>query len=347
MPHSTKSHTVRAEYDAVTRPGGVGLLDRSQRAVLRLTGTDRRSFLQGMVSNDVAALAPGQGCHAAFLDTTGHILADLEIHARPDALLVETDPRCLARLAETLDKFLIMEDVEITDVSSEWAILSVQGGGARDAISQLLSAPLPELPPRGNVSVSLSDGTPGFVVHVPHGPASSLDLWLPSASRATASESLSAVGVALLSDEAAEILRVEAGLPAWGAELDESILLPEAEMTDAVSYTKGCYVGQEIIARLRVRGHTNRALRGFLLGPDAPVPHPGDTLHVPEDGPDAGREVGRITSAVASPKFEGRALCLAYVRKEHLDSGSALDIQIRQPDGTVFSFPGKVLTRPF
>lgn len=318
LPAHYQKHGARAEYDAVQQPGGRGLVDRSWRAVLRLTGPDRQTFLQGMVSNDVAALAPGQSCRAAFLDTTGHILADLHVHARPDALLIETDPRCLPALAGTLDKYLIMEEVEIADVSDDWALLSL-----------LCASPPP----------TVMDGGPGFV--------SGNDLWLPVKAAPAAWEHLINSGSTPVGEAAAEILRVEAGEPAWGRELDASVLLPEADLPDAVSYTKGCYIGQEIIARLRARGQANRGLRGVLFGYDAPVPPPGSTLHVPEEGPEPGREIGRITSAVASPLFQGRALALAYVRKEYFDAGTPVDVQIAQPGGTVFSFAGTVLTRPF
>ncbi|MDQ2687695.1 MAG: hypothetical protein M3Y28_07505 [Armatimonadota bacterium] len=316
LPAQYQHHGARAEYDAAHQAGRLGIIDRSWRAVLQLTGTDRQAFLQGMVSNDVAALAPGQSCRAAFLDTTGHILAELRVHARPEALLVETDPRCLPTLAKTLDKFLIMEDVEITDVSDDWVILSTVG------------TPL-EVP----------DDMEGFVA--------GRDLWLPAESAPAAWERLVTDGATPIGEEAAEILRIEAGAPAWGHELNASVLLPEADLPDAVSYTKGCYVGQEIVARMRARGHANRALRGVLFGPDAPTPHPGSTLHAPEDGPEPGREIGRITSAVASPLFGGRPLALAYVRKEYFGNNTPLDVQIAQPDGTVFSFAGTVLTRPF
>lgn len=302
-------------YDAVQEPGGVAVWDRSPRGLLELRGTDRVSFLQGMVSNDVAALAPGAACHAALLDVTGHILADLHVHAFPDALVVETDPACLTTLRETLDKFLIMEDVTLADVSDLWTIFSVLGEGA---------SRLTELPgERRPLAVPLA---PGF------------DLWLrPDTPR---------LALASLSEETAEALRIEAGIPAWGRELTPAVLLPETGMDDAVSYTKGCYVGQEIVARLHARGHANRALRQILLSEAAPVPPPGATVHVPEDGPEPGREIGRITSAVASPKHGGRSLALAYVRREYWDAGTLVSVQIEQPGGLMFAYGGMVAVVP-
>ncbi len=298
------------------------IYDRSPRGILELTGADRASFLQGMVSNDVVGLAAGSTRHACLLDTTGHILADMHIHARPDMLVVETDPACLEVLSATLNKFLIMEDVQIADVSNSYAVISVLFGVDASAEMPVLKfwASSPSLPI-----------VPG------------IDFWVPVAEKDSAWNVLLHSGAAILSAEEAEELRVDAGIPKWGAELSPSILLPEAEMADAVSYTKGCYVGQEIVARLQARGHTNKALRQILLAEDAPVPPIGATLHVPEDGPEPGREIGAVTSAAASPSRGGQAIALGYVRKEYFAPGTAISVQITQPNGLVFSYPAEVL----
>jgi len=305
----------------------IAVYDRARRGLLELCGADRQTFLQGMISNDVLALAPGQSCHAALLDSTGHLQADLRVHAFPDFLLIETDAVCLPVLFDTLDKFLIMEDVQLADVTASWATLSVLGQEALE-----LLAHLPALP--GEARPCAYPLAPGF------------DLWLPAEMRADAWEMLLAAGSAPLDEDGWETLRVETCLPAWGKELTPSILLPEAGMEDAVSYTKGCYVGQEIVARLHARGHANRALRRLLLAEDAPVPPPGTTLHVPEDGPEPGREIGGITSAVASPQQGGRAVALGYVRKEYWSDGTPVSVQIAQPGGLMFSFGAVVQEIP-
>ena len=348
MPAEYAPHASRAEYDAVQRPGGAGVVDRSPRSVLRLTGPDRHAFLQGMVTNNILVLGPGQGCRAAFLDTTGHLLADLRVWNAPDALLIETDPQVSARLLQTLDMYLIMENVQVADVSSEWALLSVLGDAAYAVVSALVSPPfMPDTPVMTFHAVTFADGTHGFVAVTDPDDLAGLDLWLPAASAPAAWETLLSRGVVPVGTHAAETLRIEAGAAVWGRELTEAVLLPEADLPETVSYTKGCYIGQEIIARLRARGHANRALRGILLPPDAPVPRAGATLHAPEHGPEAGREIGRITSAAASPRFAGRALALGYVRREYSERGAAIAAHFPQPDGTVFTFPGTVLTRPF
>ena len=300
------------------------VLDRSPRSVLALTGDDREAFLQGMVSNDVVAIPEGETRHAALLDATGHILADLHVWTFPDTLFVETDPACLNTLFSTLTKFLIMEDVQIADVSNQWAVLSLYG--------EFGSWPLTNLPRQT-----------GRVLLTTFSILSGLDLWMPVADKAITFQALLDEGFALMTAEEAEALRIEAGIPKWGRELSPSVLLPEAEMLDAVSYTKGCYVGQEIVARLHARGHTNKALRRILLAEDAPVPPVGATFHVPEDGPEPGREVGSVTSAVGSPQRGGRAVALGYVRKEHFEPGTPVSVQIAQPNGLMFSYAAEVL----
>ena len=305
----------------------LSVYDRTPRGLLELRGVDRRGFLHGMVTNDVLALNPGLSCHAALLDSTGHLRADLRIHAFSDFLLLETDPECLSILSATLDKLLIMEDVRLADVTATWVTLSVLGLGA----SEFLAA-MPNLP--AEIRPFAYSFAPG------------LDLWLPWAERTRVWKVLRDAGADPLGEEAWETLRVEAGVPAWGRELTPAVLMPEAGMDDAVSYTKGCYVGQEIVARLHARGHANRALRHILLDEDAPVPPPGATVHVPEDGLEPGREIGRVTSTVASPKRGGRALALGYIRKEYWADGTRVAVQLLQPGGLVFSYGAVVQEIP-
>ena len=208
---------------------------------------------------------PATCCHAALLDSTGHILADLHVHAFPDALVVETDPACLPTLHETLDKFLIMEDVTLTDVSDQWAIFSVLGDGA---------APLTDLARReAPASVPLA---PGF------------DLWLPAAEASAAGEALTAAGAVPLDRRRRRSPARRGRHPRLGPRAFPVRPAARSRMEDAVSYTKGCYVGQEIVARLHARGHTNRALRQILLAEDAPVPPVGRDCPCPRRRPRAG-----------------------------------------------------------
>lgn len=297
------------------------VLDRSPRGLLVLSGFDREIFLQGMVSNDVVGIPEGETRHAALLDVTGHILADLHVWTWPDALLVETDPACLDVLLTTLSKLLIMEDVQIADHSDQYETVSVYGEAAGQIDLPIFTA---EVIP---TSLPIMPG---------------IDVWLPDG-KDDAWNALLALGAIPLTAEDADALRIDAGIPKWGAELSPSVLLPEAEMADAVSYTKGCYVGQEIVARLHARGHTNKALRRILLAEDAPVPPVGTGIYVPEDGSEPGREIGTVTSAAESPSRGGQSIALAYLRKEYFEPGTPISVQIAQPNGLMFAYAAEVL----
>ena len=326
-----------AEYDAATHPGGAGVADRSWRSVLRVRGRDRLTFLQGMVSQDLSSLTPGHGAHAALLDSTGHVLADLRLHVTEDAVLIDADPRCAAVALQLLDKYLIMEKAIVEDVTDRWTLLSVIGTGARDAIEKTSAATIAgDLPELSHVALSVGDGTALAVRHS-MGDIPAYDLWLPRDAAVTAWENLTATGAVPVGEQALEMLRVEAAIPAWGSELDPSVLLPETEMRDAVSYSKGCYVGQEIVARIHARGHTNKALRSVLFGEDA-RPAAGDLVY----DPTGEREIGRVTSAALSPRHDGCAIALAYVRKEHFEIGSA--VAVRSSHGELL--PGVVVAPP-
>lgn len=348
LPAEYAPGAAKAEYAAVCRPGGVGMIDRSSRAVLRLTGSDRQSFLQGMVSNDVAALAPGIGCRAAFLDTTGHVLALLGVHNTGDALLIETDQGAAPRFVQTLDTYLIMEDVQIHDVSREWVILALRGEGAWNALRALSAVPFPAvLSPLAGVELTLTGGVSALAIGAVPEDAPGADLWLPAEAAPGVWEALHRLGVVPVGDGAADVLRVEAGTGTWGREITEAVLLPELDAPEIVSYTKGCYVGQEIVARMRARGHANRLLRGVLLAPNAPVPPIGSIVHAPEGSSEPGREIGRLTSVVTSPRFRGRALALAFIRREYAEDATPVAVHIPQPGGLMFAFDAQVLTPPF
>jgi len=307
-----RSAAIAREYAAVAA-GPAGLLDRSWLAKLRLTGSDRLTFLQGMLTQDIAKMSPGDSRHAAMLDPSGHFVADVYVHALEESVFIETDARSLAKLYEILDRYLIMEDVTISDVSESWSIMSIQGPQADTVTAALLGeSSISELPIGSNFEIE-HDGAEGFAAVREHSIAGGIDIWLPAAEAGalwtTIAETITPVG-----ELAAEILRVEAGIPRWGTELLSSVLFLEAGLEDAVSYSKGCYIGQEIVARIHARGHTNRSIRGLLFEANAPVDP--DNRIFPADET-AEREIGKVTSVVESP-LTGGCLGLGYIRREHL-----------------------------
>jgi folate-binding protein YgfZ len=272
----------------------------SARARFVLTGPDRVRFLHGLLTNDIEALGPGGGCRAAMLTVKGKTLAELIVYADVDQLLLELDPEQRTRIREVLEKHMIMDEVELADVTDDAPELGVYGEDARAALSAALGAEVPALAPYHHATIAgvrISDAPelamPGF--HVFGRPK---------------------LDARAIDDAEWEVLRVEAGRPAWGRELDEDRLILEAGMDDAVSFTKGCYLGQEVVARATARGHINRKLVGLKLEGAAPVAA-GAKLS------GAGRDdAGHVTSPVVSPRLG--SIALGYVHRTLWDPGTRL-----------------------
>ena len=289
-------------------------VDRSDRGRLRLTGKDRQSFLQGMVSNDVGRLTPGQGCYAFLLDATGHVLADVRILCLENALLLDVEPGMVSFVAQTLDRYLIMEKVRITDVSEELRQYTLVGTEAPEFLARLGVSDAADWSEGANATLEIA-GETAIVAAVRLVPVPAFDLYLP------ASVAIESVwDVVLQSAETLESLRIEAGVPRFGVDMDSRVLAPETgQRLRAVNYRKGCYIGQEIVARIDARGHTNRSFTGFYLEPGEPLPAAETPVTVD------GREVGRITSSALSPTL-GVPLALGYLRHEHLEPGTRVTV---------------------
>jgi len=300
-------------YESATST--IAFFRRSGFALIEATGLDTVDFLQGMVTSDVKALAAEASQRAAMLDIKGHILADVILHRRDKSIFIETDHRTLNRVIETLNRYIIMEDVTLSDRTSDFASFSLFGPEADELIGS------PEI-------LSIIDGS-GWTVHRNPVELHRYDIWVPSGLGDRLYDYFVQSKIKEISDETYEVLRVEAGDAAWGSELTEAILLPEAEIPDIVSYTKGCYVGQEIIARLHSRGHTNRVLRQVLFPLTDDAISAGSLIYI--EGED--REVARVTSVVQSPKFNGAWLALAYVRISIADIETRQSDKIIEPDG--------------
>jgi folate-binding protein YgfZ len=280
--------TLAAEYRTLTE--SAGLVDRSERGRLALTGPEAKAFLHGQVTNDVESLVPGTGCYAAFLTHKGKMQGDLRILDTGEELLLDTERGALQALFNMIRRYKLGMDVELHKRTLETAQFSVIGPAARTA------APGDE--EHANALVEI-DGLPTRWVRTDVG----YDLICAAGH---AERVRAGLGVDAISEAAAEILRVESGRPRWGLELDENVIPQEAGINDrAVSFTKGCYVGQETVARLHYRGKPNRHLRGLRLGEPVAT---GTPLLLGE------REVGRVASSVISPRRG--PIALALVRRE-------------------------------
>ena len=266
-----------------------GLVDRSERGKLALTGTEAKAFLHGQVTNDIEGLEPGRGCYAAFLTHKGKMLGDLRVLDLGDELLLDTERVALQGLFNMIRRYKLGMDVELHKLTLEWRLLSLIGPETdRFGLEAEHANRRDEIAGQPVVLVRTDVGVDVFV------PAEGVE-----AVRA-------ALGVPEVSEDVAEIVRVERGRPRYGIELDESVIPQEAGLNErAVSFTKGCYVGQETVARLYYRGKPNRHLRGLRLS--APV-EPGALLRRGE------KEVGHVGTVVVSPTFG--PIALAIVRRE-------------------------------
>jgi folate-binding protein YgfZ len=285
----------------------VGLLDRSERGKIVITGGDRFSWLQGMITNDVRPLTEGApAISACVLDATGHLRADLRVVRREDNLLLDLPREKLDDVFRLLEGFVVMEDVEVVDQSDFLSIISAQGPGVTADFVRACACE-----------------DEAWIVPADHTGSGGFDFYVRSDRAVHLWQQLMAAGGRPVGEEAAETLRIEAGIPKFGLDMDEKTIPLEANLEAThISHEKGCYVGQEIIARIVARGHTNRALTGLLVESSV-LPRKGDLIY--PTGEDAEREVGWITSACHSPSLE-RTIAMGYVRHENRAPGTSLRI---------------------
>lgn len=305
--------SVDSEYRAAH--SAVGLHDASFRQFLQATGEDRVSFLHGMVTNDVKGLAENNTTYAALLTAKGAMVADARLWRRADDILVEVEPGLLSKVKGFLDSYLISEDVELRDASGDFAFLWLLGPKASAAAAPFAAgvaegqfSPADALA-SGALALRAEWPLSGICFLVPH--ASAQQAW-DALAAATAAQGGLPVGF-----EALEVLRVEAGVPRYGADMDDKTIPLEAGLTRALHYNKGCYIGQEVIARATYRGHMNRKLSAFLLG--AASPAPGTELR------SAGKRVGWLTTVLHS-YAAGQNVALGYVQTQHQAPGTSLEL---------------------
>lgn len=314
------SPTLAEQHRAVRE--GAGLRDRSDLGKAEVEGRDRASFLQGMLSNDVKALGPGQGCAAAFLDAQGKVMALLRVYAMADRLLLELPPRLTEKTLQLLDKYLISEKVSFESKDEAYAVLSLQGPRAQPLLEGLAGESL-QAAPHAHSEVALGGIKARVIQRSEFGAVPGFFLWVGSDDGAALTRALLEAGAVTVNDDAAEVLRVEGGEPVYGIDVDDTVLLPELRRDDLVSYTKGCYIGQELVARVKYRGHVNRALAGLRLEGDT-VPPPGTRVMA------EGKEIGRVTSSARSLAL-GVPIALGYLRREHLEPGAQVTVGSGDP----------------
>jgi folate-binding protein YgfZ len=322
-----------AEYRAVR--SNVGLIDFSHRGLLQFTGPDRLSFLQGMLSNDLRALAPFQGHYSTLLTQQGKVIADARVLCAMNSFYLDFWQDLKEKILAHLNRYLIADEVEIADRSQEYAILSLQGPNAQ-ALLQEIAAPGAELPtlPKQHAMADI-EGAAICVVHDSHTGEAGYDLIAPIASLATLAAKLADIGkqfaASWVGENVLNVLRIEAGIPRYGVDFSEDNLLLEVGIDHAFSFTKGCYLGQEVVERIRSRGHVNKKLCGLLI--DAEQAADRGAIIEAES-----RDIGRITSSVVSPRLQ-RPIALGYVHRDFWTPGSVVAVGSARRRATVAALP--------
>ena len=318
------------QYHALRRSAGI--VDRSSRGRLQLTGSDRRSYLQGLLSNDIIALTAGDGCYATYLTAQGRMIADLRVFELGDALLVDLDGSLAQPVADRWSQFIFSEDVQVQNISSSTAEIGIYGPHGADALATALAAGATsgEVPDAARLrSLRVYSNARGSFRAAPITILASdeigvmgFDVVLPVEHKDDLANLLRSVGAIQASAAAAEVCRIEGGRPLFLTDMDEDTIPLEAGIEDrAISLTKGCYVGQEIIIRVLHRGHGRvaRKLVGLALDPGASVPARGDAIA------SGNRDIGAVTSAVNSPDLR-RPVALGYVHRDFVQPGTAVEI---------------------
>ena len=320
-----------AEHAALHKSAGV--IDLSFRSRICLTGADRVRFLHGQVTNDVKKLRTGEGCYAAITTAKGKMESDLNIFALADELLLDFEPGLEGKVSQRLEKFIVADDVQIVDAAPHYGLLSVQGPKATDVVRAIDF--FAEIPTAQLGSIKISDATLGeiYLANNPRLGVDGFDLFVPNNSLGAVADKLIAatkqIGGRAVGWTAFETARIEAAIPRFNADMDETNIPLECGLESrAISYQKGCYIGQEVINRIHSVGHVTRELRGLRLVDDLRIlPARGDKLFF------NGKEIGQVTSAVKSPTLNAN-IALGYVRREADQIGNELLLRTAAGEST-------------
>jgi folate-binding protein YgfZ len=319
------------EYQALRRQAG--LLDFSSWTKLSVTGADRKSFLHGMLTNDVKGLAAGSGNYTLLLSAKGKIQADLWLFDRGDDVFAYARENLRETLNTLFNKYVIIDDVQIQDISDDWRLVSLQGPHSAEILAKVAGEnAIPQL------DYHFTDwnlnGLRTQIFRVSHTGETGFDLLTPKENHAALWGALVEAGAVPAGSEALTSMRIEAGIPYCGVDIDDQVIPQEASLHHALHFTKGCYLGQEVVARLHFRGHVNRELAGFIIPTDT---QPQGDLRIFSHG----NEIGKITSVCYSLLRE-QWIGLGFIRCEHRKAG----LLVEGSNGCI-DFQAEVVIPPF
>jgi len=307
----------QAEFSALR--GGCGVYDLGFRAKIALTGGDRVRWLNGMVTNNIRDLRAGDGVYAFLLNPQGHILGDLYAYNRGGSIVVDTDRSQLEKVLATFDHYIIMDDVEVTNLSEQVTALGIGGPRLREVLAAC-GVQISDMRTLQNLEAKSAGGTECTVVRMDDPAIESYELWLNPAEVRQTWDALTAHGATPIGSEALELHRIASGVPLYGVDIRERDLPQETEQSRALNFNKGCYVGQEIVERIRSRGAVRRKFSGFVIAGDVTITA-GTKILAGE------KEVGEVTSVatLGSPE-SAKAIALGYIRREVGTPGRAVTI---------------------
>lgn len=301
------------------RDGGAGVIDLSARGRLLVSGSEAVMFLNGLITNDMKTLAVNSWMPAVFPNVQGRLLAAVRIIHRADGFLIDTENATLETVAKLLERFTLAGDFRVIDLTGQTAMLSVQGRNALEVILKALGETSANVESQGVVTAQLESGSEVTVIRATHTAEDGFDLFVDRNDAQTLHESLTKAGAHPVGPDALEVLRIEAGIPRHGVDMDETNVVTETNLDDAVSFTKGCYIGQEIIARIKYRGHVAKKLTGLLFENEVALKS-GVKILSSDD-----KEIGRVTSSAFSPRLN-RTVALGYVKYDYLVPGTHVKV---------------------
>jgi folate-binding protein YgfZ len=314
MNLSMTTEATPQEYTAV-RDGGAGVIDLSARGRLLVSGSEAVMFLNGLITNDMKTLAVNSWMPAVFPNVQGRLLAAVRIIHREDGFLIDTEQPTLETVAKLLARFTLAGDFRVTDLTRETSMISVQGQKAADVVRAAVGDDAAPIERETISNVNLASGAEGTVIRATHTAEDGFDFFVDANEAQVLLELLAETGGQSVGPEVLETLRIEAGIPRYGVDMDETNVVTETNLDDAVSFTKGCYIGQEIIARIKYRGHVARKLTGLVF--ESQIAVEGGAKVLSRDD----KEIGRVTSVTFSPRL-GRTIALGYVKYDYLEPGT-------------------------
>jgi aminomethyltransferase len=321
------------EYRAV-RDHGAGLIDLSARGRILVSGSEAEMFLNGLITNDVNALELNSWMPAAFANVQGRLLAAVRVIHRQDGILLDTEPATRETVIQLLERFTLAGDFKLADFTESTALLSVQGPKAADVVRAIFKDEAAAIDGQSVVSVKLDDHSLTSI-RATHTGEDGFDFFVERHSTQALRDALVSAGATPVGADTVETLRVEAGISRYGVDMNETNVVTETNLEDAISFTKGCYVGQEIIIRIKHRGHVAKKMTGVILEGNTTAPRDSKIISEGE------KEIGRVTSSTFSPRLE-RAIALAYVKYDYLAPGTR--VKVVGPD---YEIAGAVTDLPF